>query len=241
MTDWRTAPSFLPLPRGEVHVWRAQLDAHDVERSPPGAVLDDAERARAAAYHLERDRRRFTVTRGFARTVLATYSQIEPSAVRFHLGTHGKPALFESGETSLCFNVSHCEEIALIAVSDVELGVDVEQARDGFDVLELSEQSFSRAENDALRRLPPVQRRTAFFACWTRKEAYIKAIGLGLTMPLGDFSVSLAPEAPCALLQVASGPLQATQWTIRSFDAGRDYPCALAFRGRDLAVSFFNF
>jgi 4'-phosphopantetheinyl transferase len=241
MTDWRTAPSSLASPRREVHVWRARLDVSNAERSARRAVLDDAEQAQAAAYRLERDRRRFTVARGVARAVLATYSQVAPGAIRFHLGTHGKPALLGTGETSLRFNVSHSEEIALIAVSDVELGVDVEHARGGFDVLELSEQAFSRAENDALLRLPPVQRRAAFFACWTRKEAYIKATGLGLTMPLGDFSVSLAPDAPCELLDVASDPRLATLWTLRSFDAGGDYPCALAFRGHDLVVSFFNF
>jgi 4'-phosphopantetheinyl transferase len=240
VTGWRSAPSSPLPPRGDVHVWRARLDVTEAECSRRRALLDDAERARALSYRLERDRRRFTVARGFTRAVLAVYERTVPNAIRFRLGPHGKPALQDALEPSLCFSVSYSGDIALVAVSDVELGVDVERVRDDLDILEVSELSFSRAEHDALRALPPSLRRDAFFACWTRKEAYTKATGLGLTMPLRDFSVSLAPDEPAALLEVTSDPRLATGWTLQSFDAGPEYACALAFRARDRAVSFVD-
>ena len=191
---WSPPPPELYLAEGEIHLWRALLTPSPEQVQRLHALLAPDECARAARFHFERDRQRFTVTRGLLRTILGGYLGQEPALLRFEQGAHGKPALAGLPGTILRFNVSHSRSLALVALAlRREVGVDVEAMRD-ID-LHLARHCFSPPEIEALEALPPDARRDAFFACWTRKEAYLKGIGLGLTLPLDSFSVSLGEPA----------------------------------------------
>lgn len=228
-----------PFPPGEVHVWRIDLE---------GAVLAPAllpllwaeERDRAARFHFARDRDRFIVTRGALRCILAHYLVLSPHDVCFRYGPHGKPAL-DPGQNvaDLRFNLSHTDGLALLAVAaERDLGIDVERVRTGMAREGIAEQFFTRAEVAALRALPPDIQDDAFFACWTRKEAYVKARGEGLSIPLDQFAVSLAPGEPAALLHVALAPDEVKRWSFHDLDAGPSYRAALLVEGPNPKVSW---
>jgi 4'-phosphopantetheinyl transferase len=210
-----------PQPAVVVEAWWADLDA---VREDPGeiqATLDVRERERMARLRVEEDRRRYGVRHLLLRRLLATYVGERPAALRFTLNPYGKPALAGGG---LRFNASSSGRVALYVVSrDREVGCDVERRRAGFAGDAVAEQFFSPAEREALRALGPGRRLAAFFDCWTRKEAYVKARGLGLSLPLDSFDVSIAPDRPAALLRAGEG------WSIRAFRlAARHHACVAA-------------
>lgn len=220
-----------PAPVGEVHVWRVALDRSDESVSPFQAVLARDERRRAERFHFARDRRRFSVTRGALRMLLARYLGGDPTDVDFEYGAHGKPRL--AGDPSLRFNVSHSHELALLAFTHgAELGIDVERERRLEDLEEIAERFFSPRETTALRGLQPAQRPGAFFRCWTRKEAWIKATGDGLAQALHTFDVSLAPGETPRLEVVSGRPGEAERWWMADLEPAPGYAGALAIRGR---------
>lgn len=183
---WRLAPSSLSLNSGVVDVWAFDGESDVADLSQLDATLSDDERARASRFRLERDRRRFIRVRGALRTLLGTYLAVLPAELTFEYGAHGKPALAGGYQGALKFNVSHSQGLALMAVSrDVEVGIDVEGIRPMPDAAEIAARFFSPLEAAELQAVPAVSRTEAFFACWTRKEAYLKAVGRGLAA-LGD-------------------------------------------------------
>jgi 4'-phosphopantetheinyl transferase len=196
--------------------------------------LEPDERARAQRFRFERDRRRFMATRGILRLLLASYAGIAPGEVRFTYGAHGKPVLAGSASAqSLRFNLSHSRGVTLYAVTHGrEIGVDIEFIRDLPDAEAIARRFFSPAEVTALLGLPDDLRRDAFFRCWTRKEAYIKAQGTGLTASLVRFSVSLVPDQPAQLLQVAGDPDAPSRWSLCDLPAIPGYAAALAAADR---------
>lgn len=202
----------------EIHLWYAWLDqpAERVQELAQTLSLDEA--ARAARFHFERDQRRFIVGRGLLRIILGQYLDVVPAQIQFRYGLYGKPSLVgqvgtRSVSYDLQFNLAHSGEVALYALAwDYPIGVDVEHIRPIPDLDQIVERFFSRQERITLRSLPPEQRQTAFFNGWTRKEAYLKALGDGLARPLDEFDVSLAPGQPAQLLGVAGDPAEAAGW-----------------------------
>lgn len=211
---WSTAPQSLSLTPGEVHVWRCDLEQPAGPYEQFWRTLDDDERARANRFHFEKHRRHFVVGRGVLRQLLGRYLETRPEEVRFLYGPQGKPALDgEHRESSLRFNASHSGELAVYAfMLDCEVGIDVELIKDDFATEEIAERFFSAGEIKALSALPMPEKAAAFFETWTRKEAYIKAIGSGLSHPLDQFDVT--EEIP--------------GWSILDLDAGTGYRAALA-------------
>lgn len=231
---WSPAPSRLPgLDAASVHVWRIALAVPDAEQAERAAVLAPAERARAARFHFERDRRRWTAARGAVRAVLAGYAGVPAAALAFRVGPHGKPALDgPAARAGLDFNVSHSGDLALCVVTRARaVGVDVEAVRPDFATGEVARRFFAPAEVAALEALPPGERVEAFFACWTRKEAYIKARGTGIALGLDRFEVSLAPGRPVALLATQDEPAAAARWRLVALAPGQGYAGALATDG----------
>lgn len=192
-------------------------------------VLSPAECSQASRYRFEVDRLRFVMARGLLRMLLARYTARLPAAIEFSYNDFGKPRMHPPGEPELHFNVSHSGNLALFAVARVPVGVDVEQIRPDFATEEIAERFFAAEEVAALRGLPKDLQPRAFFHCWTRKEAYIKACGQGLSMPLRDFAVSLRPGQPAALLRHAEAS-QLSEWTLRDLPAPDSYVAALAIR-----------
>ena len=227
---WLDAPDSPHLADGEVHVWRARLlpDARTFREL--WDTLSADERERAERYHFRRDRDRFVAARGALRNLLGRYAGVEPRLLRFSYDGYGKPSLRgEAGVASLRFNASHSNDLALFAVTRGRaVGVDLEFVREDFASFEIAEHFFSRYEVEALRALTPDVRAVAFFDCWTRKEAYIKARGEGLSHPLHLFTVSLGPGEEAALLRTDDDPLEAARWTLIELFPGEGVRAALA-------------
>ena len=231
-TTWAQAPASLSLQSGEVHVWRVALEQPEQVVQRFRSTLEPEELYRADRFHFEKDRRGFVVSRGFLRAVLGRYLSANPEALRFSYGHYGKPALDgDHKQSALRFNMSHSRSVALVAVIETrELGVDVEYIRADFASEEIARRFFSPREVAAFNALPVEQRVAAFFRCWTRKEAYIKAIGRGLSQPLDGFDVTLGPTEPAALLRADDD--NASRWSLSDIDTGADYAAALVIEGQ---------
>jgi 4'-phosphopantetheinyl transferase len=227
------SPRDLPVRPGHVDVWATALDLSPAREARLEGWLDADERARAARFVFPRDGRRFRVARGTLREILGGYLSVAPPAVRFVYAPAGKPALAEPfADAGVAFNVSHSGEIALYAIgARSRIGVDVEQVRPLDDLEALAERNFSAAEQRALLALPPPAREPAFFACWTRKEAFIKALGDGLSYPLDAFTVSFTAGEPARFVEVRGDPTTATQWTLATLDVRPGYAAAVAVDG----------
>lgn len=232
--EWLPASAPPPvLDPSSVHVWRICLEVPDAEQAERAAVLSPDEMARAARFHFERDRRRWVAARGAVRAILAGYLGRSAPSLTFRIGPHGKPALDgPPAADGLEFNLSHSGSLALCAVARGRaVGVDVEAIRPDFATGNIARRFFSRAEVAALEALPPAARVEAFFACWTRKEAYIKARGTGVALGLDRFEVSLAPDRPAALLATLDDPAAAARWRLVALRPGEGYAGAAVTDG----------
>jgi 4'-phosphopantetheinyl transferase len=225
----------LVLPEDEVHLWRADLDqpAPQVERLAQTLAPD--EQIRADRFHFERDRQYYIVGRGVLRTILGWYLKREPGELHFNYGPRGKPALPDIlNQGRICFNLAHSQGLALYGLArGRDIGVDLEYIRPVSDMGEIARRFFSAQENAALLALPPDQRQEAFFNCWTRKEAYLKATGDGLAQPLDQFDVSLGPEEPARLLRITGQSHLAARWSMLALKPARGYVGALVVAGHD--------
>ncbi len=198
------------VPEG-IEIWRVHLDDEDLRRKLRDVRLSPDETGRAAKFVRERDRERFTVGRLALRQVLSEYARVSPGALEFQYSKAGKPSL-KAPSTLLNFNLTHCEDLMVIAVTSMEtVGIDTEQVRNDSEHLKIAERFFAPREVEALRSLPSAEQPHAFFLCWTRKEALIKATGSGMSTPLDSFEVSLLPREDARFLSGASG------WSLHSF------------------------
>lgn len=231
---WQPAPTRLTLGPEDVHVWRVALDLGESVVQRLWQLLAPDERARAERYVFRKDRTHFLVARGLLRVLLGRYLRCHPQHLHFRYGPHGKPELApDLGGDTLRFNVSHSHGLALYAITLArDIGVDVEHVRPGFAEEGIAERFFSPREVAVLRALPVTLQTMAFFACWTRKEAFIKARGDGLSLPLDQFDVAFAPGEPAALLSTAWDPHEAVRWTLRDLAPGPDYMGAVAVAGQ---------
>ncbi len=230
---WLYPPESLALADDEVHVWRAFLDLATEQVEDLYRSLTPDEQERAGRFRFQRDREHFIVARGVLRAILGRYLKVEPGQLHFRYSPYGKPALTgESGGETLRFNLSHSYGLALYAVArSREIGVDLEHIRADLASERMAEQFFSAREIAALRALPANVQTEAFFNCWTRKEAYVKARGKGLSLPLHQFDVSLAPGEPATLVSTRGDPLEASRWSLQALYPGPGYAATLAVEG----------
>jgi 4'-phosphopantetheinyl transferase len=235
MTKWLTPPERLSLASDQVHVWKAALD-HPLETVESyRAILSSDERARADRFHFEKDRTAYTVARAALKKLLAGYLSAAPSTIEFEYSSHGKPYLNPAVNLRrISFNVSHSHQLALLAFAiDRQVGVDVERIRPDFGTLEIAQRFFSKTEVDVLLAQAPDRQAECFFNCWTRKEAYIKAIGEGLSCPLDRFDVTLAVDEPARLLATRAEAQDASRWSMHNLDTGPGYKAAVIAEGTD--------
>jgi 4'-phosphopantetheinyl transferase len=237
--EWNIPPDHITLGRDDIHVWRAPLSQATSMVEALLNTLTPDERHRAERYYRQQDRERFIVARGVLRTILAGYLNLSSVQVSFTYSSYGKPDLTETiNSGGLRFNVSHSNELVLYVITrEREVGIDVEFIREDFASLEIAEHFFSEKEIATLRTLPASVHTTAFFNCWTRKEAYIKALGEGLSHPLHQFEVSLRPGEPAALLRTGDDPQEASCWDIYELFPGPGYVAALAVERAPLQLS----
>lgn len=236
---WGSPPAGWALSSDDVHVFCACLDQPASRLQHLAQTLSADERLRAERFHFEQDRKHFIIGRGLLRTILGSYLDIEPSQLQFCYGSYGKPVLAETfGKGKLRFNLSHSQGLALYAITrEREIGVDIEHVRPVPEAEQIADRFFCERESAVFRALPPSQKPKAFFNCWTRKEAYIKAIGDGLAWPLDQIEVSLAPGEPARLLSIAGDPSSAQRWEILELTPACSYVAALAVEGHNWRIS----
>ena len=215
------------LGKNEIHVWRTDLTAQEASMDQLSPLLDHHEQSRASRFLVPEPRIQFILSRAFLRIALGQYLRIEPRQVRFCATGHGKPELAE--QHGLYFNLSHTDGETVIAVTRAgRVGIDVERIRNNLDPLALAARFFSAKESQWLRSQPAEQRFAAFFACWTAKEAYIKACGAGLSIPLDGFGVIPHPWDTDLHLEIYDKPEEATHWSMWQIDLGPDLRSAAA-------------
>lgn len=226
----------------EVHAIGFALDLEPDRAAELFACLDPDERAHALRYHHERDQRRYAVGRARLRQVLAAYTGDAPSQVGIVIGPHGKPALAgDDAGAVLQFNLSHSAGRALLAVvRGRAIGVDIEEARDIAEGEAIARRHFAPAEFAQWLAMPAARRTEAFFTAWTRKEAYVKAIGAGLSIDLHGFEVSVDPDAAARLLAIGGSQAAARLWTMWSTEPWPGFRAALAVLGTGLALRCFE-
>jgi len=223
------------LDHRQAHVWLFELSASAGSLEYFRAQLSPDEKARAERFCFEHLRVSYVIAHGVLRSILAKYVNAAPATLDFCYNQQGKPSI--SGGGRIRFNLSHSGTLAACAVAaDCDIGVDVEQIRDMTDLFDIATRFFSPAECADLARTPLDRQEPAFFNCWTRKEAYIKAIGGGLSIPLDSFCVSLLPEEPARLISNCEN--DASRWNIQAFDPGAGYRGAVAYDGgpRELII-----
>lgn len=221
----------MALGPGEVIVFRSRLDEAEAASLEP--LLSREEEARAARFAFPLERARFVVSRGRLRMLLARLSGGDPMDLRIENDPDGKPRLGgECGQGRIRFNVAHSGDLWACAVAlHQEVGLDVEEVRADRDVDRLAEGSFAPAETAAIRALRSRERRAAFHRCWTRKEAYLKARGIGITVPLDSFEVEVRPGASARILATRPDPADAARWTLHDLDLGPGFAAALCAEG----------
>ncbi|MEM7479764.1 MAG: 4'-phosphopantetheinyl transferase superfamily protein [Acidobacteriota bacterium] len=215
------------LTAGRIDIWRVDLNPPENQMASYRALLSPDERMRADRFHFDRHRRRYIVGRGALRRLLGQYLDQPAATLSFAYGPKDKPFL---PDTTLQFNLTNSHELALIAITEeVELGVDVEHLRAMPDAEAVAERHFSASERRALRSVPSEAKELAFFRCWTRKEAYVKALGDGLSLPLDRFDVSLEEAR---FLALDGDPAKAAEWSLFHVNPGPGYVGAVAVPGR---------
>ena len=233
----------MSLRREDVHVWRAPLDHPGPVVERLRRLLSQDEQARADRLYFEIDRRRFIVARGCLRTILKRYLEADPSGIDFFYNDHGKPYVASSAHKpmQLRFNLAHSRGLAVYALTlGREIGIDLEYMCRTFTNEEIARRFFSAAEVNRLNGLPASKRHEAFFRCWTRKEAFVKAKGMGLSLPLDQFDVTFTAEEPPMVLRTRWDESEAARWTLREIEVGQRYVGAVAAEGHDWRVYCWN-
>jgi len=230
--SWSQAPSMLTFPTNRVDIWKVCLD-QPASSGSEATVLSSDENARASRFHFEKDRIHFTRCRSALRFRLAAYLAIPAERIHFEYLASGKPQLAANqNPRALQFNVSHSANLALIAIgSEHKLGVDIEKIRSDVDTAALAERFFSLRERAGLRALPDYLRAPGFFACWTRKEAFLKATGDGLSFPLEDFSVTTHPDLDPELEEIRGNSEARKQWFLADVTVVQGYRATVAVEG----------
>jgi len=230
--DWDGFIGDYALLEDEVHVWRTGLDMAAVDLAKLQRILSPDEQERAERFRFEADQRRAVIARGYLRLLLGEILDLPANRLQFEYDEFGKPRLNPTQGVPLQFNVSHSGDLILIAITvGRAVGVDVERIRTDVDVDGLAARFFSASERKTLASLAGPGRYEAFFTCWTRKEAYLKAREVGLALPLDQFDVSFLPDEEPRLLATRHDPPDAQWWGLRALVLSSDYVAALAAQG----------
>ena len=230
------------LGKAEVHLWVVPLVISAEESSYFKSILSLDEQERAGRFRKSRDARRYVAARGSLRSLLGAYLAIEPDRLQFAYDAFGKPRVAgEETLTSMRFSVSHSDDLALFGFArGHKNGVDVERIRRDIDVEDLAARYFSPNEFKKLRSLPADQQREAFYCGWTRKEAYLKGRGEGLSFPLDRVEVNLTPGEPAMILKASGDRDVSRRWIVQHLSPAPGYIGAAAVEGRDIAFRCFG-
>ena len=239
---WLDPPKSLALPQGEVHVWRGIVDLPPSRLQVYQEILSSEEQARARRFRFPQHQTRFMTTRGMLRFLLGHYLTLAPQDIELDAGPQGKPFVKTPGSRPLHFNVSHSQKVALFAFShDSEVGIDVEGSKARLDHLGVGQRIMSAQEHQWLQSLPVSKQKAAFLACWTRKEAFVKALGSGLNFPMKDLTLTFLPHQSPTIVHIANPDLASRPWAVFPIYPRVRYAAALVVAGTPHTVKFWNF
>jgi 4'-phosphopantetheinyl transferase len=237
--EWQTPPSALPLTPSDVHIWRVGLEQPASEVTRLGDFLSEDEQAKAQKFANLTLQNQFIVGRGYLRHILSQYVHLAPSQLQLSTGKWGKPTL--AGFPMIRFNLAHSKNLAVYAVTYRRaIGIDLEFLRPVSNYEAIAHRHFSKNELTKFLSKPQDQRDLAFFTCWTRKEAYIKAIGQGLVFPLENFEVSLEFEAETKILYSSKSPTEAEHWSVKTFVPLENYLASVIVENHALNYLFIK-
>lgn len=231
---WTMPPADRTLHQDEIHVWLVTYEMFRAQLPDLCLLLSVDEAKKAGQFYFEKDRRRFIVTHGLLRMLLAGYTNLPPTQLSFQYNAYGKPELASYPQKEpLHFNISHTHNLIVYAFTHTRnIGIDIEYIRTDIEYEQLARRYFSPFENAELQRLPLLQRQQAFFDCWTRKEAYIKARGLGLSLALDSFDVTVQPDDPVKLLASRESVQETNRWLFASLSISSNYAGTLVAEGQ---------
>ena len=239
---WESPPKGLTLLKDHVHVWKANLRPSNTALMSLQSLLSADEQARACRFKFPQHQHAFVAARGILRLILSRYLALPPQSLIFHHGLHGKPYLAASITPSLSFNVSHSNDLALYAVThERSIGIDIEYHRQNINIPALIQRVCSSQEKSILTALPVEEQKKGFFACWTKKEAFVKATGTGITIPLESITVPLPPSSSCRVhIDKKDDELQISSWSLSEISVDSGYTAALALPRSNLITSFWK-
>lgn len=230
-----TGDQSFELSGNDIQIWTLPTQASNEVVAKFDQILAPEESDRAARFHFAHLRESFVIAHGALRILLGKYSNIRPADIRFVYGSKGKPALAEAN--AIDFNLSHSGTLAVVAITtNCPIGVDIEEIRPVSDMQEIAKRFFCPEEANEVLSLPLDERERAFFCCWTRKEAYIKAIGDGLSTPLDSFCVTAKPDSPARFVHIAHDPAAVEAWMLHDLRLRQGYAAALAYRDRQRSL-----
>ncbi|MBS1269222.1 MAG: hypothetical protein MAG794_00170 [Gammaproteobacteria bacterium] len=237
--DWHIVADVPPLEPGEVHLWWQDLNSVRLDLESLEVLLSRRESARGRRFKVRHARREFTAARGILKLILSRYLNRPPTELEFRYGPLGKPSMpAQAGGDELCFNYSDTEGFALYAFAwNRELGVDLEALSRQVRFQRIIERRFARKESAALLGLPEGERRRMFLACWTRKEGYGKALGVGIRFPFDCRELCEdCYSSPLAVDDHVNG----NAWDIHQLYPSDDFVAALVHPRRPLRQRYFR-
>ena len=239
MTIWKSAPASLLLQAGQIHIWQASLTVAPNLLPFYAAPLSIDEQQRAARFHFQKDTNQFIVGRGILRKLISRYSHIAPKDIVFQYNAHGKPSI--TSPSKLKFNISHSGGRALFAFTlGGDIGIDIEATDRKIDIGQIAQQFFAPGEREVILSMSPEEQLNAFFHCWTCKEAFIKAHGQGLSLPLDQFEVEVDRNRPAALKVVGWAPEIVNQWDMRAFTPQEGFTAAIVYHKAIKEINHFR-
>lgn len=227
----------------EIHVWSASIKLRENQLSRLTQFLSPEEWNKASRFRFSEYEDAYKASHSILRIILSKYVQVEPNRLLFVTNAYGKPRLLdELNPGNICFNLSHSHELLVVAItSDCEIGIDIEYMRSLENLEQISSRFFSVEENRHLHRFSGFEMQKAFYTCWTRKEAFMKAKGVGLALGLDRFSVSVVPEVFPIPLVLHWDPLEAPLWSLRDVYIAPEYACCVAVNGKVDRLSHLSF
>lgn len=230
----------LHLHLNEVHLWYLNVEDHKNRLAVYEELLDNEEKEKAYRYKFDKDRNCSIIARGVLRTLLGSYSNELPERITFSFGPFGKPEVYNN--SGIQFNISHSRDaIVLGFIKNDAIGVDVEFMDEKIDALQIAKHFFSNEERVALSAVSEDERVEAFYNCWTRKEAFIKALGDGLSFPLDQFVVSLTPALKAELLKTKWDQMEKEKWALHSFNPEKKYVSAFTVNGKVSDIKLWKY
>jgi len=228
------------LLQNQVHIWFINFNISEDDITLLYKFLSEDEIVKASKFKFNKDKICSIITRGALRLLSSKYLNIKPEDIPFKYGDYGKPDY--DFKTNLKFNISHSGQMAVIGfVLNDDIGVDIEEIKTNFDVLDIASNYFSNSEIEALKNLSLESQTKGFYRCWTRKESFIKANAKGLSFPLDSFSVSIDSDEKTELLETNWDKNETDLWKLFSFSPQKNYIGAVSVKGNIQNIKYFNF